>query len=166
MSFWASLTLNVPLARAQLSQELACDTDLADTMHLTGGQSRRSLSEAASSSLACLPGSRPALGAGGPFCQGSSPRGPLDPECGSFHLAAHPLLSEHHSQSFCKTWPPCNFQFVRNVKIEGHSLQAACIKSDATFVSCPITVNRADGFVGRSQWLPEQREADDKLGDT
>lgn len=150
MSFGASLTLNVPLARAQLSQELACDTDLADTMHWTGGQSCRSLSEAASSSLACVPGSHLALGAGGPFCQESSPRGPLDPECGSFHLATHPLLSEHHSQSFCKTWPPCNFQFVRNVKIEGHSLQAACIQSDATFVSCLITVNRADGFVRRS----------------
>lgn len=81
-------------------------------------------------------------------------------------LATHPQLSECHSQLPCKTWPPCNFQFVRNVKIEGHSLQAARIKSDATFVSCQIMVNKADGFVGHSQWLPEQRESGDKLGDT
>lgn len=53
---------------------------------------------------------------------------------------------------------------MRNVKIEGLSLQAACIKLDATFTSCQITINEADGFVGYSQWLPEQPKGDDKLG--
>lgn len=54
---------------------------------------------------------------------------------------------------------------MRNIKIEGHLLQAARIKSDATFVSCQIMVNGADGFVGHSQQLPE-REGGEKLGDT
>lgn len=67
----ASLTLNVPLSRAQLSQELAQDTGLADIRQLTGEQSGRSLSQAATSSclphLACVSRLHPAPEAQGPF---------------------------------------------------------------------------------------------------
>lgn len=80
MSLGASLTLNVPLVKAQLSQELACDTDLADAMQLTGGQSCRSLSEAATNSCIFQSGLRARIlfgpGRWGPLLQ---PRGPLAP---------------------------------------------------------------------------------------
>lgn len=67
----ASLTLNVPLSKAQLAQELAQDTGLADIRQLTGEQWGRSLSEAATnfclSHLACVSGLHPAPEAQGPF---------------------------------------------------------------------------------------------------
>lgn len=58
-----------------------------------------------------------------------------------------PPPPECHRQSFSKTWSPCNFQFVRNIKIEDHSLQAAHIESDATF--CVMSDHGK-----RNGWLP------------
>lgn len=129
----ASLTLNVPLSRAQLAQELAQDTGLADNRQLTGEQCGRPLSQADTNfclpHLACVSG----------LHQPRKPRAPLSAEGPSTLMRSIPpkFMSppppDCHHQSFSKTWSPCNFQFVRNIKIEGYSLQAAHIESDAPF---------------------------------
>lgn len=86
MSFRASLTLNVPLARAQLSQELACDTDLADTAadrwaELQVTDQGSTLQPDLCARIPYSPGSWGAL------LPTVKPGGFLAPSCGPFHLA-------------------------------------------------------------------------------
>lgn len=137
------MTLNVSLSRAQLSEKLVQDTGLADRW--AEGQN-------------IVPSNHQFLPSLSPFCAGITPsprsqgplcqlRGPNILMCSVPASRTSPSPPECHRQSFSKTCSPCNFQFVRYIKIEGYLLQAAHIESDATF--CVMSDHSK-----RNRWLP------------
>lgn len=136
------MTLNVPLLGLSYPKSWSCRHQAANRR----AEWRVTVPSSHQSSLLCLafvsglypaqkPGAAlPAEGANILMCS-------VPPSCTS------PPPPECHRQSFSKTWSPCNFQFVRNIKIEDHSLQAAHIESDATF--CVMSDHGK-----RNGWLP------------